>query len=294
MTSSSVPFRQALRYHGSKWRLAPWLISHFPEHECYCEPFAGACSVLLRKVPARFECVNDLDSEIVNFFRVLRERPGELIQQIKLTPWSREEQLLAFEAAPNDPLERARRLYVRSWQTRGGPRTQWHSGWRFHFRLTRMAPPNTLKHWQETAHLQTVAQRLLNVQIEHDDAIKVIKRFDAPGTLFYVDPPYLAHTRSQRWGEHAYIHEMTEQQHLELSEVLHNIAGMAVISGYISPLYTELYGDWSVFSKNTVNERAGPSVEYIWISPAAAERQQHVLELDWFSPALNKRSVSDA
>ena len=112
--------RPPIRYHGGKFRIASWVISHFPAHECYVEPFGGGAGVLLQKTPAPFEVLNDLDGEVVNFFRVLRERPGELVRVIQLTPWSREEQRLSFEPA-SDPLERARRFYVRSWQTHGGP-----------------------------------------------------------------------------------------------------------------------------------------------------------------------------
>ena len=107
-TCTPTVTRPALRYYGGKFRLAPWIIGHFPVHECYVEPFGGAMSVLLRKAPARYEVYNDLDREVVNLFRVLRERPEEFIRAIELTPYSRAEQLLAFEPAPEDELERAR------------------------------------------------------------------------------------------------------------------------------------------------------------------------------------------
>lgn len=114
-----APTRPALRYFGGKWRLAPWIISHFPEHTCYVEPFAGGASVLLRKPESKVEVLNDLDGEVVNFWRVLREQTEAFIRAVELTPFSREEASLAYQVA-DDPLERARRLFIRSWQQRGG------------------------------------------------------------------------------------------------------------------------------------------------------------------------------
>ncbi len=260
--------RPPIRYYGGKWRLAPWIISHFPLHQCYVEPFGGAAGVLLRKPPSVFEIFNDIDHEVVNFFRVLRERPVELIRAIELTPWSREEQRLSFEPC-DDPLERARRFYLRSWQTRGGPRTQWRSGWRYHYRINGQRPPDTTKLWNQTDHLWAVVERLKQVQIECDDALAVIERYDAPTTLFYVDPPYLAETRSQRWSAKAYQHEMSREDHIRLAEVLNEVEGMVVLSGYPSDLYEELYGEWETRIRGAVNEVATKTVERIWISPNA-------------------------
>ncbi len=110
------PTRPPLRFHGGKFRIRDWILSFFPPHEVFVEPFGGGASIILSKQPARFEVYNDLDSEVINFFRILREQRDELIEMIQLTPWSREEQQAAFEPV-GDPLERARRLYVRAWQT---------------------------------------------------------------------------------------------------------------------------------------------------------------------------------
>ena len=103
-----------LRYFGGKFRLAPWIIRHFPAHQCYVEPFGGAAGVLLRKVPSQFEIYNDLDSAIVTFFRVVRERPDELMRALILTPFSRQEYADAYEPTTDD-LEQARRLFVLAW-----------------------------------------------------------------------------------------------------------------------------------------------------------------------------------
>src|SRR5262245_50804810 len=122
---TAVPSRAALRFYGGKWRLAPWIVAHLPPHTCYVEPFGGAASVLLRKPPSRYEVYNDLDGAVVGFFRVLRERPADLIRAIQCTPFARAEVDLACVPVPPevdavDDLERARRLYVRAWQGRHG------------------------------------------------------------------------------------------------------------------------------------------------------------------------------
>lgn len=263
--------RPALRYFGAKFRLAPWIIGQFPPHTCYVEPFGGAGGVLLRKEPSLYEVYNDLDGEVVNFFRMLREHPEDLVRAIHLTPYSREEQRLSFE--PTDglsDLERARRLYVRCWQTHGGGRTQWQSGWRY--QVTNKRGKSQLADWNQTDHLEAIIQRLKSVQIEHDDAIRVIERFDSADTLFYVDPPYLASTRSVRWRDKAYTCELDEEYHHNLASALNRIQGMALVSGKPSGLYDELYTGWRVIQKTIPTDFQSRSVECVWISPQAEAR----------------------
>ncbi len=263
--------RPALRYFGAKFRLAPWIISHFPSHVAYVEPFGGGAGVLLRKAPAPFEIYNDLDGEVVNFFRMLRERSADLLQAIRLTPYSREEQQLAFEAS-GDPLERARRLYIRCWQSQGGGRTQWRTGWRYQMTMTR--GKSLLADWNQVDSLWPIVMRLKQVQIECDDAIRVIQRFDRPGTLFYMDPPYVASTRSIRWRDKAYHCEIDDAYHRRLAETLRGIQGMAVVSGHPSGMYEELYAGWRKAQRRVPTDFNGFSTECLWISPRCQERGQ--------------------
>ena len=258
--------RPALRYFGAKFRLAPWIIEQFPPHICYVDPFGGGCNVLMLKPASYNEVYNDLDGEVVNFFHMLRDRSDELIRAIQLTPYAREEQRVAFTPAGDD-LERARRLYVRCWQSHGGGRTQWRTGWRYERGNT--SGNRVIDDWNETDHLQAIVARLKNVQIENDDALKIIPRFDSPATLFYLDPPYLASTRSDRWKEKAYTCEMTDDQHIELARILNGIQGMAIISGKPSPLYDELYPGWKTLQKEINTDFQGRSMEKLWISPNA-------------------------
>ena len=264
----STVTRPALRYFGAKYRLAPWIIGHMPPHVCYCEPFGGGANVLLRKPASTYEVYNDIDGEVVNFFRVLRERTADLVQAIQLTPHSREEQRLSFEPC-DDPFERARRLYVRSWQSYGGCRTQWRSGWRYSVRQS--AHKAVTRSWGETDHLWPIVARLKQVQIEHDDALKVIARFDDPGTLYYCDPPYLAETRSRRWRYKAYTHECDEAYHRALAERLQAVEGLVLLSGYDAPLYRELYPGWEVATMRAHTDFASQTTECLWISPRTTQ-----------------------
>ncbi len=269
------PARPALRYHGSKWVLAKWIIGHFPRHECYVEPYGGGAAVLLQKPRSWLEVYNDKDDQVVNFFRVLRERPSDLVRAIELTPYAKTEWEMAFINDP-DPVERARRFYVRAYMSIAGATAQWNTGWRRQKVISKVngkkkMTPASLS-FMKVEHLYAVANRFRGVQIECDDALAVIKRYDSPETLFYLDPPYPSSTRG-RWSKHAYTYEMTDEQHRELCNTLHNIAGMAVISGYQCELYDELYADWRRIDKQARVNGPGHATESLWLSPSAVENK---------------------
>jgi len=253
----------ALRYTGSKWKIASWIMAQFPPHTAYVEPFCGGAAVLLRKPPSLFEVINDLNREVVNFFEVLRTRPAELVAAIDLTPYAREEHRQAYRKDETfDPLERARRFYVRSRQSFGTGEARWNTGWRTQH--TNNRGKRIVDEWNHTDHLWAVARRLKEVMIECDDALKIFKRFDARETLFYVDPPYLAETRYQT--EH-YRHEMDDEDHRRLAETLQGLQGMVVVSGYPSPLYDDLYAGWRTLETSVQTNGKGSRVEKLWISP---------------------------
>jgi len=263
---SKIP-RAALRYYGGKWQLAPWIISHFPSHVCYVEPFCGAASVFLRKQPAEFEVLNDIDGDLVNFFLVLREQAEKLIRAIDLTPYSRAEYDLAWQPT-YDPLERARHYYVRSWQGWGGSKgaIQTSTSWRFQFTTKR--GQSIVDDWNQTEHLYAIAARLKQAQMENDEAIDVIRRYDDKETLFYLDPPYLAQTRSHRWAELAYHHEADLEYHRLLLDTIKHLDGMVIISGYHSTLYDQELSDWTSVEKKAITTNvANRKVEILWLSP---------------------------
>lgn len=247
--------------------MAPWIIEHFPAHNIYVEPFAGGASVLLAKEPSPIEVYNDAWDRVVSFFRVLRERPAELVSMLELSPWSRAEFYQSFEQA-NDPLEDARRFFINSWQGIGGTRGQdgpkGQRGWRF---LRNPDDRSTVNPDNMLANLLTVAARLRHVQIECDDALTVMRRYDGPDTLHYIDPPYTADTR-RPGHQQSYFAEMTTVNHRHLALCLRSLCGHVVLSGYASPLYDELYGDWRRVEIAARDCNNGHRVETLWLSPS--------------------------
>jgi DNA adenine methylase len=267
--------RPALRYYGGKWRLAPWIISHFPSHTCYVEPFCGAASVFFRKPPTEFEILNDLDGDVVNFFRVLRGQSEDLIRAIIATPFSRQEYQDAWRPT-EDPLERARRYYVCAWQGWGGGKGSRPSGWRYQH--TNNRGKHVVDDWDQVDHLWAIVERLKVAFIECDDALAVIERYDQPHTLFYLDPPYLSDTRTTRWADGAYACEIDENYHYALLSALQRIEGMAVISGYPSELYEECLEDWSRYEHpSRTTNTSNVATEVIWVSPRAQAHGQRTL-----------------
>lgn len=242
---------------------------------CQCEPYCGSAAVLLRKSPSDFEILNDLDSNVTTFYRVLRDRSDDLIQAIALTPYAREEQLLAYQET-DDELEKARRFFVRSWQGFGGGCKR-RTGWRYMYRHTRSQ--TTIDDWNHVEDLWHVAARLRQVQIESNQALKIIQRYDTPDTCFFVDPPYVQSTRGTRSKE-TYFHEMDDTDHRTLAGILHSIQGKVIISGYPSTLYDELYRDWRMVTCQSQTLTNQTATECLWVSPRAWEvsAQLHLFE----------------
>jgi DNA adenine methylase len=248
-----------LKYPGSKWKLAKWIISYFPEHETYLEPYFGSGAVLLNKQPSKVETVNDINSDIVNLFKVIREQPEELIKLVEFTPWSREEYKNSYIKTDN-PLENARRFLVRCWQGYGTDISH-KVGWCNVKRNTK------LEHllWNKLPErISYVVERLKNVQIENKPALDVIKDYNYPHVLIYADPPYLLETRS---GGKRYTQEMTKEEHIELLNVLKQHTGYVILSGYPNKLYDEILKDWKCYTHNNVAVSGKKCVECIWIKP---------------------------
>jgi len=264
------PARPPLRYFGGKWQLADWIMQYFPRHKIYVEPFGGGASVLIQKPPSFLDVYNDVNGEVVNFFKVLRDRESELIRAIELTPYSREEHRLSKCLIAESDLERARRFYVWSWQGRGRGGARLQGGWRFMRGDKRHN--TTVYDWNNFDHLWSVAWRLKQCQIECKDALSVIKSYDGPDTLFYIDPPYLKDTRGKKngklTGKQQYACDFTDEQHSALAAALHSIKGMAILSGYDSLIYDSLYPDWMKVRKEVQKDNdAGKATEFLWISP---------------------------
>lgn len=267
--------RPVVRYHGGKWRIAPWIISHLPPHRTYVEPFGGGGSVLLRKPRSYAEVYNDLDDEIVNVFRMVRDRGAELVRAIELTPFSRTE-FVASYAPSEDPLEQARRTILRSFQGFGSAAACGElSGFRANSNRSGTTPAHDWKNYPSA--LVKIVDRLRGVVIEQKDAIDVMRQHDGPDTVHYVDPPYVHSTRSAKvrgtGNRKSYKHEMTDTQHSDLAGVLHNLQGMVLLSGYHSDLYNDLYGDWRCVERHAHADGARDRVEVIWLSQNINENQ---------------------
>lgn len=258
--------RPVLRYPGGKYKIAKWIISHFPAHEFYVEPYGGAGSVLMAKSCSQGEIINDLDGDVVNVFRVLRnaEQAKELERLIRLTPFAYEEYKDAYDPC-DDPIERARRVIFRSFASMGSDGvSRRNSG--FRGLKNNQTSVTAAQEWSRYPDvIQSFVRRLQNVLIEHRPAMHLFKSYDRVETLFYVDPPYLMSTRSK--SSILYSNEMSEQDHIELAAALHAVKGMVVLSGYSSNLYDGLYVDWKKMSKSSTSQNGKSRVECLWLSP---------------------------
>jgi DNA adenine methylase len=258
--------RPVLRYPGGKYKLAKWVISHFPQHSFYVEPYGGAGSVLMAKPKVQGEIYNDLDGDVVNVFRVLRDplQAKELERLIRLTPFSYEEYKRAYEFH-EDPIERARRIVFRSFASIGSDGvSRRNSGFRgLKNNETSVTAAQEWSRYPEA--IQAFVDRLQSVLIEQRPALHLLKLYDRIETLFYVDPPYLMSTRSK--SSVLYANELKEQDHIDLARSLHSLKGMVVLSGYPSILYDQLYSDWRKISKSATAQNGKGRVECLWLSP---------------------------
>jgi DNA adenine methylase len=276
--------RPVLRYHGGKWRLAPWIISHFPPHRVYVEPFGGAASVLLQKPRSYAEVYNDRWDDVVSIFRVLRDpdQAADLERRLRLTPFARVEFDAIDEASfrvVEDPVERARLLIFRTFSGFG---SNAHSLRRkTGFRGTCDRAGATPAHdWANYPNvIDAMVDRLRGVVVENQDAAAVMRRHDGPDALHYVDPPYPHSTRSManpydlKYGGYAF--EMTDTEHEDLAEVLGSLKGMVVLSGYRCAMYDRLFDGWRRAEIETHADGARDRTECLWLNPACVAALGH-------------------
>ncbi len=258
----------AFGWYGGKFSHLEWLLPLLPPCHHYCEPFSGSAAVLLNRPPSPVETYNDLDGEVVNFFRVLRDQKAALIESIGLTPFSREEFSIACTLDPSlEPLERARRFYVRARQVRTGlAQTASIGRWANCKNTSRSGMSGVVSRWLGGIEdLPAIAERLLRVQIENRPALDVITLYDAEQTLFYCDPPYIHNTRGDT---KAYGYEMTNREHETLAERLNQVKGYVAISNYECELMDKLYPapKWkkTVSPPRTIHSTKGTRVEALW------------------------------
>lgn len=264
MTES--PTRPIVRYHGGKWKLAPWIIGNFPSHRIYVEPFGGGGSVLLRKPRCYAEIYNDLDGEMVNLFRVVRDFGPELITRLERTPFARDEFLESYTPHPN-AIEQARRTVIRSYMGFGSAAA---SGNKTGFRSNANRSGTTPAHdWANyPTAVVAICERLRGIVIENKDAVEVMRTHDGEQTLHYVDPPYVPSTRHEGnpYCKKGYRFEMVDADHRTLAAALHELKGAVIVSGYPSDLYAELYAGWErLENKGAHADGAKERTEVLWL-----------------------------
>lgn len=265
-------------WYGGKFSHLDWLLPLLPACGHYCEPFAGSAAVLINREPSPVETYNDLDGEVCNFFRVLREQKEQLTEAIGLTPFSREEFALACEYdSQQSPLERARRFYVRARQVRTGLAQRASLGRWANCKLTsRAGMSGVVSRWLGAVEmLPEIADRLLRVQIENRPAIEAIELYDSPETLFYCDPPYVHETRGD---SKAYGYELSDKDHEELAQVLNQSQSLVAISNYDCDLMNDLYpkSKWQklVGPEKTNHATKGKRIEVLWTNYDPQEKRR--------------------
>lgn len=274
--------RPVMRYHGAKFRLAPWILGFFPPHQTYVEPYGGAAGVLMQKPRAYAEIYNDLDDDIVNVFRVLQDKNASetLTRLLTLTPYARREFEQAYEPSPA-PIERARRTLVRAFMGFGSSgSTKGSTGFRSDMQRTY----GTASHlWAEYPDaIASFCQRLQGVLIENRPALDCIRQYDHADTLHYIDPPYVLDTRITL-GHRYYRHEMNDAEHEELLSVLLTLDGFVIVSGYETDLYDDYLHMWQKYrTQSRISSGRGTSIrtECVWLNPRCAELQRQQ-SFDW-------------
>ena len=247
-----------LNYPGAKWGMAKEIVALMPPHRSYLEPFFGSGAVLFNKPPSAIETVNDIDGDIVNFFRVLRERPDDLARAISLTPYARDVFNDAHENRGSDDFDRAYRFAIRSKMGRGFKTFQ-KNGFKIDVYARERA--YCVGCWNRLpGDLLDAAERLKTVQIENQPALDLIRKFNHGNVLIYADPPYLLATR----GGKQYRHEMTEQDHLDLLDALKQHKGSVILSGYPSEMYDRELRGWSRIARKSYNQNADRRTEVLW------------------------------
>lgn len=261
----AIVTRPLLRYHGGKFLLADWIISHFPEHRIYVEPYGGSASVLMKKKRSYAEIYNEIDPEVVNLFKVCRERGIDLVTYLELTPFSRDEFELSYKDT-TDELEQARRTVIRSFMGFGSGLQSWQrTGFRANSHRSGTTPAQDWKNFPEA--LKLIIDRLKGVVIENRDGIEVMVQHDTDRTLHYLDPPYVKDTRYKGQATRVYKHEVDNDHHVELCNFILGLKGFVILSGYDNSIYNSLLTNWTKVSRKAYADGANERVECLWINP---------------------------
>jgi DNA adenine methylase len=252
-----------LKYPGAKNRLSDWIINFIPEHDSYLEPFFGSGAVFFNKPKSMIETINDIDGEVINFFKVCREKPEALARMINLTPWAKDEFIQCRNNHPTNDIERARQLAVMHWMSFGAIKAS--NTFRYTSGANYNKGPDNPKLWGGLPfRIVEAAKRLKNAQIENKPAVDLIKTFNGEKIFMYLDPPYLKETRSLQKDQ--YEHELSDFQHEELLQEITKTKSKVMISGYDNELYNDYLKDWMKVSKKNQAERGTTRTEVLWMN----------------------------
>lgn len=242
--------RTPLIWFGGKGKQADLIINKMPGHKVYIEPFGGAAHVISRKARSNHEVYNDIDGSVVNFIMQVIDRPEELAATCQQLPYSRElYEKWKKESLPLDPFDRAVRFFYlnRSAISRGNAAEVPSSGWR-HSASSSQNP--AMGYVNACEAIKAFAKRMQGVMIERKDFREIIEKYDSAEALFYVDPPYIGREKYYAGG-------FTEQDHIELAELLNNCKAKVMISYYDDPLLKKLYKNWYVETHQTFKQVVG-------------------------------------
>ena len=257
--------RAVLRYPGAKWRMADFILRYMPAHHSYLEPYFGSGAILFRKTPSPIETVNDINGDVVNLFRVIREDASALADYVANIPYARQ----AYETAVSEmdrftPIERAARFLVLAWQSYGARADGKTCGWKRDIAARQAA--YAVRNWACLPDWIIAAQgRLKQVQIECQDAIELITQYNNPRVLIYADPPYMHETRSCR---KSYRHEMRDLDHVRLLNALNRHSGAVMLSGYACELYNRELKGWTCHDVSAATTSGAVKTESLWIKEA--------------------------
>ena len=253
--------KAVMKYPGSKWRLAKWIIDFFPEHHSYLEPFFGSGAVLFNKPRSNIETVNDLDGNVVNLFEWIRKDPEKLAHAIYFTPYARQVYDDAFDEVPADSFEKAVNFYIRLNMGHGFRTNGEKVGWKNDVQGRERAYAS--QDWCNLPEkIMQAAERLRGVQIENRPAVELIKRFNFENVLIYCDPPYVLETRHGK----QYRCEMSDMEHEELLKVLLQHKGLVLISGYDTELYRDMLCKWERRENTSYSQVCSKKKEVLWMN----------------------------
>lgn len=260
--------KAVVKYPGSKWSLANWIITLFPEHHSYLEPFLGSGAVLFNKPRSDIETVNDLDGNVVNLFECIREEPEKLARSIYLTPYSREVYEKAYREMPKDRFEAAVNFYIRLNMGHGFRTTGEKVGWKNDVQGRERSYAS--QDWSNLPEkIMQAAERLRGVQIENKPAVDLIERFNYRNVLIYSDPPYMLQTRHGK----QYRCEMDDKDHEELLDALLKHKGYVIISGYDTDLYNSMLAGWNKYEKVSYSQVCSKKREVFWLNYEPPQKQ---------------------